>query len=128
MGGKQPKGLDGAFYEITVLTNVDDSMKVWQEEVFGPVLPIVTFDTEEEAINLANDTMYGLGGFVFTEDKQRFSRVATKLKTGNIAHNTALYFSPLTPFGGYKKSGNSRSQGLPGFHEVTQIKVTAEEK
>ncbi|HLC91732.1 MAG TPA: aldehyde dehydrogenase family protein [Candidatus Saccharimonadales bacterium] len=128
IGGKQPEGLEGAYYEVTVLIKISPDMRVWKEEVFGPVLPVVTFETEEEAIKLANDTEYGLGAFVFTEDIERYRRVAKQIKAGNIAHNTAWYFSPSTPFGGYKKSGNGRSQGLPGFHEVTQIKVIAEEK
>jgi succinate-semialdehyde dehydrogenase/glutarate-semialdehyde dehydrogenase len=127
-GGDQPDNLKGAYYELTVLSNVSGDMEVWNEEVFGPVLPIVVFKTEEEAIDLANDTKYGLGGFIYTEDIDRYRRVASKLKTGDIAHNSALYFSPLTPFGGYKSSGNGRSQGIPGFEEVTQIKIMAEEK
>jgi succinate-semialdehyde dehydrogenase/glutarate-semialdehyde dehydrogenase len=128
VGGKRPEGVSGAYYEVTVLTNITFDMRVWNEEVFGPVLPVVTFETEEEAVQLANDTTYGLGAFIFTEDLERYRRVAAQLKTGNIAHNTALYFSPYTPFGGYKNSGNGRSQGIVGFHEVSQIKVIAEEK
>lgn len=128
VGGKQPEGLQGAYYEVTVLTNVSDNMRVWKEEVFGPVLPVVTFETEEEAVQLANDTEYGLGAYIFTEDVERYRRVAKQIQAGNIAHNTAWYFSPKTPFGGYKKSGNGRSQGTVGFHEVSQIKVIAEEK
>ena len=128
VGGKQPEGLQGAYYEVTVLTDVNDSMRVWNEEVFGPVLPVVTFETEEEAVTLANDTEYGLGAYVFTEDKERYLRVAKQIQAGNIAHNTAWYFNPKTPFGGYKKSGNGRSQGTVGFHEVSQIKVISEEK
>jgi len=128
VGGQQPTDLEGAYYEVTVLTNISFDMRVWKEEVFGPVLPIVTFETEEEAITFANDTEYGLGAYVFTEDIERYRRVAKQIQAGNIAHNTAWYFSPKTPFGGYKKSGNGRSQGLAGFHEVTQIKVIAEEK
>lgn len=128
VGGKQPEGLQGAYYEVTVLTNINHDMRVWKEEVFGPVLPVVTFETEEEAVTLANDTEYGLGAYVFTEDMERYRRVARQIQAGNIAHNTAWYFSPKTPFGGYKKSGNGRSQGTVGFHEVSQIKVIAEEK
>jgi len=128
VGGKQPESLEGAYYEVTVLTNISPDMRVWKEEVFGPVLPVVTFETEEEAVRLANDTEYGLGGYVFTESIERFRRVAKQIQAGDIAHNNATYFSPKTPFGGYKKSGNGRSQGLAGFHEVTQIKVIAEEK
>lgn len=128
VGGKQPESLNGAYYEVTVLTNIMPKMRVWHEEVFGPVLPIVTFETEEEAIALANDTEYGLGAYIFTEDIEKYRRVAKQIQAGNIAHNTAWYFSPKTPFGGYKKSGNGRSQGTVGFHEVSQIKVITEEK
>lgn len=127
-GGKQPDGLQGAYYEPTVLSNITFDMRVWSEEVFGPVLPVVTFTSEEEAVRLANDTVYGLGAYVFTQDKDRYFRVARQLRTGLVGHNNALYFSLQTPFGGYKKSGNSRSCGIEGFHEVTQIKVVGEEK
>ncbi len=127
-GGKEPAGLEGAFYEPTVLTNVTFDMRVWKEEVFGPVLSIVSFKTEAEAIELANDTTYGLSAFVFTTDKERYWRVASQLKAGGIAHNNALYFSPASPFGGYKGSGNSRVCGVEGFHEVTQVKLVSEEK
>jgi acyl-CoA reductase-like NAD-dependent aldehyde dehydrogenase len=127
-GGKEPKGLQGAYYEPTVLTDITFDMRVWKEEVFGPVLPAVTFKTEEEAIKLANDTIYGLAAFVFTTDKERYWRVAKQLQTGIVAHNNALYFSTKSPFGGYKASGNSRAGGIEGFHEVTQIKLISEEK
>ncbi len=127
-GGKQPDGLDGDYYEPTLLANINFDMRVWKEEVFGPILPIVTFKTEEEAIALANDTQYGLSAFVFTNSKERFRRVAGKLQAGAIGHNNALYFSPYSPFGGYKQSGNSRVCGVEGFHEVTQTKLVSEEK
>lgn len=128
LGGKEPEGLQGAYYEPTVLTNVTFDMRVWKEEVFGPVLPIVTFKTEEEAIQLANDTIYGLGAYVFTKDKERYFRVAKQIQSGLVGQNNALYFSTNTPFGGYKASGNSRTLGTEGFHEVTQTKVISEEK
>lgn len=127
-GGKEPTGLKGAYYEPTVLTNITFDMRVWKEEVFGPVLPLVTFKTEEEAVQLANDTSYGLSAFVFTTDKDIYRRVAAKLQAGAIAHNNSLYFSPYSPFGGYKGSGNSRVCGEEGFHEVTQVKLISEEK
>jgi acyl-CoA reductase-like NAD-dependent aldehyde dehydrogenase len=127
-GGKRPDGLSGAYYEPTLLTNISFDMRVWREEVFGPVLAVVPFKTEEEAIRLANDTEYGLGAFVFTEDKDRYFRVAKQLQTGIIAHNNALYFSPDSPFGGYKASGNSRTGGIDGFHEVSQVKIVSEAK
>jgi acyl-CoA reductase-like NAD-dependent aldehyde dehydrogenase len=103
-------------------------MRIWKEEVFGPVLPIVTFKTEEEAVQLANDTIYGLSAFVFTEDNEKHLRIARQLEAGAVAHNNALYFSPYSPFGGYKRSGNSRVCGVEGFNEVTQVKLVSEEK
>lgn len=127
-GAKEPGSLRGAYYEPTVLTDVTFDMRVWTEEVFGPVLPVVTFKTEDEAIQLANDTPYGLSAFVFTENAERYLRVASRLEAGAIAHNNALYFSPASPFGGYKNSGNSRVCGVEGFHEVTQVKIISEEK
>lgn len=127
-GGREPVVLQGAYYEPTVLTGISFDMRVWKEEVFGPVLPVVTFKTEKEAIKLANDTVYGLGSYVFTQDKARYFRVARQIQSGLVAHNNALYFSADTPFGGYKASGNSRTLGLEGFYEVTQIKVISEEK
>lgn len=89
LGGKRPAGLQGAYYEPTVLTNVTTDMRVWREEVFGPVLPIFTFNSEEEAVQLANDIDYGLGAYVYTEDIERYRRVARQIQAGNIAHNTA---------------------------------------
>jgi len=118
----------GAFYNPTILTNITKDMKVWTEEVFGPVLPIITFETEEEAINLANDTVYGLGGYVFTEDKQKAERVASKIKTGMVSINNTLYLQPTSPFGGYKQSGLGREHGKYGLHDLCQIKVVSIEK
>jgi succinate-semialdehyde dehydrogenase/glutarate-semialdehyde dehydrogenase len=128
IGGKKPEGLSEAFFEPTLLNNVTTDMKVWKEEVFGPVLPIVTFETEEEALQLANDTEYGLGGYILTEDKERASRVAAKIKTGMISVNGMLYLHPSSPFGGYKKSGIGREHGKYGFHDLCQVKVIATEK
>lgn len=127
-GGKQPENLVGAYYLPTMLTNISFDMRVWQEEVFGPVLAVVTFQHEAEAIQLANDTAYGLGAFVFTADKERYIRVAKQLQSGMVAHNNALYYHPTCPFGGYKMSGNSRTNGIAGFHTVTQLKLVSQEK
>lgn len=127
-GGKEPADLQGAYYEPTVLTDITPDMRVWQEEVFGPVLPVVTFKTDEDAVRLANDTIYGLGGFVFTEDKDRYRRVARQIQTGVIGQNNALFYNPYSPFGGYKASGTGRTNGVNGFHAVTQPKLICEEK
>ncbi len=128
IGGKRPAGLNGAFYEPTLITGVKKDMKVWTEEVFGPVLPIISFETEEEAIELANDTKYGLGAFVFTTDKALMSRVAAKIQSGMVSQNNLSYIKPYDPFGGYKQSGIGREHGKYGFEDVTQVKVIASEK
>lgn len=127
-GGKRPHNLKGAYYEPTILTNIKFDMKVWKEEVFGPVLPIVSFDSLQEAINLANDTIYGLGGYIYTKDKARAFSVANKLKTGNININNSNYNVPNDPFGGYKNSGIGREHGKIGFIELCNKKVIAYKK
>ncbi|MFA5877365.1 MAG: aldehyde dehydrogenase family protein [Candidatus Paceibacterota bacterium] len=126
-GGKQP-GLAGVYYEPTLLINITPTMRVWQEEVFGPVLPIIKFKTEEEAIALANDTEYGLGAYVYTKDKVKAERVTAFLQTGMVSINGASYVRPMNPFGGYKHSGLGRLHGRWGFEEVTEAKVVARRK
>lgn len=128
VGGKKPDGLNGAYYEPTLLTNITSDMRVWQEEVFGPVLPIVTFSSEEEAIQKANDTKYGLGAYVFTADNERFMRVAHQLESGMVSQNTLSYINTCNPFTGYKMSGGGREHAQFGFDDVTQIKVIARQK
>jgi len=120
--------LKGFFYSPMILTNINKDMKIWNEEVFGPVLPIVTFKTDEEAIELANDTKYGLGGYLFTEDKQKFRDVASQIKTGMVQNNDISYVTPSSPFGGCKVSGMGREHGKFGFYELAQIKLIAEDK
>lgn len=128
IGARRPEGLKGAYYEPTILTNITLDMRVWKEEVFGPVLPIVAFHTEEEAIALANDSQYGLGGYVYSHDKERALRVSRLLKTGNVSVNSANYVIPHDPFGGYKESGIGREHGKMGFHELCSAKLIALKK
>ncbi len=128
VGGKRPSNLDGAYYEPTLISNITKDMMVWQEEVFGPVLPVITFETEEEAVELANDTVYGLGAYIFTNDKELMKRVSLKIKSGMVSQNNLTYVKPFNPFGGYKQSGLGREHGKYGFHDVTQIKVVVTEK
>lgn len=128
IGGKRPENLEEGYYLPTILTNISFDMRVWKEETFGPVLPIVQFTTEEEAIRLANDTQYGLGAHVIINDNQQFMRVAKKIQSGMVAQNKINYLHPHNPFGGYKHSGMGRLHGEVGFHEVTQIKLISEEK
>ncbi len=127
-GAKRPENLLGAYYSPTILINISRNMRVWKEEVFGPVLPIVSFSTQAEAIDLANDTEYGLTAHILTSSKNRFEEVARKINAGSIGHNKTSYWSPLSPFGGYKKSGMGRIHGPFGFYESTQIKVISVEK
>jgi acyl-CoA reductase-like NAD-dependent aldehyde dehydrogenase len=126
--GKVPENLSGSFYPPMILIDITPDMKVWNEEVFGPVLPIATFDTEEKAIRMANDTKYGLGGYVFTEDKEKAERVALEINTGMVQMNNAGYVKPTSPFGGCKASGMGREHGKFGFQELTQVKLISIEK
>lgn len=128
IGGERYDKLDGAFYEQTLLTNIKPTMRVWKEEVFGPVLPIVTYKTEDEAIKLANDTNYGLGGYVYTEDSEKALNISRKIQSGGIVMNNTDYWVACNPFGGYKESGMGREHGKYGFEDVTQIKVITLEK
>ncbi|MGH7881819.1 MAG: aldehyde dehydrogenase family protein, partial [Candidatus Dormibacteraceae bacterium] len=124
-GGRRPENLQGGYYLPTLLTDVRTDMRVWREETFGPVLPIVSFSTEQEAIALANDTQYGLGAWVMTEDHDRFRRISRRLQSGMVTENNVNYLSSQNPFGGYKKSGMGRTHGEFGFHEVTQVKLVS---
>ena len=122
-GGKRVEGLDGAYYTPTLITNTTPDMKVVTEEVFGPVLPIITFKTEEEAIRIAHDTPYGLSAFVYSKNLERADRIAHVLEAGQVSINGCSYFSTNAPFGGYKKSGIGRTKGDIGFLQVTRQKV-----
>jgi succinate-semialdehyde dehydrogenase / glutarate-semialdehyde dehydrogenase len=128
VGGKRIRSLGGAFFEPTILINVTRDMRIWQEEVFGPVLPIVSFDTDDQAVHMANDTKYGLGAYVYTINKKRAIKTAIDIDTGMVSVNTASYLQPASPFGGYKDSGIGREHGKYGFRELTQLKVVAAEK
>lgn len=127
-GGKRPDTLQGAYYLPTLITNVTDTMRVWNEEVFGPVLIVRSFKNEEEAVNLANATRYGLGALVFSKDKMRAKRVAGSIDAGNVEINSALHWLPCNPFGGYKESGIGREHGVIGLQELCQIKLISDEK
>lgn len=126
-GGKRPEQ-KGNYFEPTILTNINRDMRVWKEEVFGPILPVISFKTIEEAIELANDTIYGLGSYVFTTDKQTFEKVSKELKTGMVACNNLAYSAPYNPFGGVKKSGLGRIRGKWGVRGLCNIKIVTFEK
>jgi len=121
-GAEAPEGLDkGFFVRPTVFSNVRTDMTIAQEEIFGPVLSILPYDTEEEAIAIANDTIYGLAGGVWSADADRAKRVARQMRTGQVEINGGS-FNPLAPFGGFKQSGNGRELGKFGLEEFLEVK------
>jgi succinate-semialdehyde dehydrogenase/glutarate-semialdehyde dehydrogenase len=123
MGGKIPEAhSEGAYYEPTLITGVTPDMRIYEEEVFGPVLPIYSFKTEEEAIAEANRTIYGLSSYIFTEDTVLAKRVATQLDAGEVNHND-VDSCPANPFGGYKSSGMGRTGGKVGLYHACQVKM-----
>lgn len=123
IGGQRPDNLEGAYYLPTIITDTTPDMRVVSEEVFGPILPVITFSTEEEALELTHATEYGLSAFVYSKDNERAERVAHQLQAGQVSINGCSYFSTNAPFGGYKKSGIGRVKGDIGFMQVAQAKV-----
>lgn len=121
-GTEPPEGLDkGYFVRPTVFSEVTTDMTIAQEEIFGPVLAILPYDTEEEAVRIANDTVYGLAGAVWSADPARAERVARQLRTGQVDINGGA-FNPAAPFGGYKQSGIGRERGKFGLEEFLEVK------
>ena len=122
-GPDLPNGLNkGYFVKPTIFTDVNNDMKIAREEIFGPVLSIIPFDTEEEAIKITNDTSYGLGNYLQTEDKEKAKRVARKVRAGTVYIN-GQGAETGAPFGGFKQSGNGREGGLWGFTEYLEVKA-----
>jgi succinate-semialdehyde dehydrogenase/glutarate-semialdehyde dehydrogenase len=119
-GGTTPEGA-GAFYPATVIS-VDKNNDILNHEVFGPVAPIVTFDTDAEAIQLANSTDFGLISYVFTKDLARAIRTAEAIESGMVAINKGVISDPAAPFGGVKQSGLGREGGFDGIHEFLETK------
>jgi len=122
-GAEAPEGLDkGYFVRPTVFSEVRTDMTIAQEEIFGPVLSILPYDDEDEAVRIANDTVYGLAGGVWAGDAERATAVARKLRTGQVEVNGGS-FNPLAPFGGYKQSGHGRELGKFGLDEFLETKA-----
>jgi succinate-semialdehyde dehydrogenase/glutarate-semialdehyde dehydrogenase len=120
VGGTLPDG-PGAFYPATVIEVASDN-PILNHEVFGPVAPVVTFDTDEEAITLANSTDYGLISYVYSEDLKRALRMAEAIESGMVAINRGVISDPAAPFGGVKQSGLGREGGFDGIHEFLETK------
>jgi aldehyde dehydrogenase (NAD+) len=122
-GGGRPHGLPTGYYvEPTIFSHVDNRMTIAQEEIFGPVLAIIPYDDEADAVAIANDSPYGLSGGVWAGSSERAVAVARQLRTGQVDVNGGR-FNPLAPFGGYKKSGTGREIGPLALDEYFQLKA-----
>ncbi|MFP4158916.1 MAG: aldehyde dehydrogenase family protein [Desulfobacterales bacterium] len=124
-GGKRarPEGLEGGFYyEPTVFADVENSMRIAREEIFGPVVCVIKYDTEEQAVEIANDSKYGLAGGIFSASNARAERIARQIRTGTMWINNYHAFGDFCPFGGYKQSGIGRELGEEGLKEYTELK------
>ncbi|GIU86173.1 MAG: aldehyde dehydrogenase [Acidimicrobiia bacterium] len=125
-GGSKPtdlaQGLDPNAYYLPTIFEADNSMKIAQEEIFGPVLCVIPFDSDDEAVKIANDSIYGLGGGVWSKDLDRAHAVAARMRTGTVWVNDYHMITPNQPFGGYKQSGVGRELGDIGFNEYRQVK------
>jgi aldehyde dehydrogenase (NAD+) len=125
IGGERAvvEGHDGGYYfKPTILGGVNNSMRVAQEEIFGPVLVVIPFDDEAEAVRIANDSIYGLAGGVWSSDNARAVKVAEQMRTGTVWINDWHMINPRFPFGGYKQSGLGREHGQLGFNEYREVK------
>ncbi len=122
-GPGRPDGLSkGYFVKPTIFANVNNSMTIAREEIFGPVLVMIPYKDEEQAVRVANDTVYGLSGYVFSGDIERARRIARRLRTGMV-HLNGAPTDPHAPFGGYKQSGNGREWGREGLKEFLEVKA-----
>jgi aldehyde dehydrogenase (NAD+) len=127
VGGGRPADQErGYFVEPTLIVGVDNSARVAQEEIFGPVLVVIPHDGDDDAVALANDSVYGLSGSVWSADRDRAIAVSNRIRTGTVGINGGLWFSPDMPFGGYKQSGVGRESGVAGFEEYLETKSIAE--
>jgi len=126
LGGRRPEHLPhGYFHEVTIFDDVDNAMSIAQEEIFGPVASVIGFDTDDQAVQIANDSRYGLYGGIHSTDPATAYEMALQLRTGGVVINGGLYKQMDAPFGGYKQSGLGREFGEHWLHEYTQQKAIA---
>ncbi len=125
LGGKAPEHLpNGFFYEPTLITGVGPDAKVCQEEVFGPVLAVLPYEDDDDAVAIANDSIFGLSATVIGEDDHA-TAVARRIRAGTVSINGGMWYAPDAPFGGYKQSGIGREMGVLGFEEYLEVKTLA---
>jgi aldehyde dehydrogenase (NAD+) len=120
--GRVPGHETGFYARPTVFSEVDSSMRIAQEEIFGPVLCIIAYETLDEAVAIANDTVYGLSAHVQSRDLDHARAVASRIRAGQVLLNHPAW-NPMAPFGGYKRSGNGREFGVYGFEEYLETKA-----
>lgn len=124
VGGGRPSHLEkGYFVEPTLFVDVDPDSTIAQEEIFGPVLAVIPFDDDDDAVRIANNSRYGLSGSVQSGSLERAMNVARRIRTGTLSVNGGMWFAPDSPFGGYKESGLGREHGIEGFREYLQTKT-----
>ncbi len=123
IGGKALAGREGFYLEPTVLVDVAPDSDVAQEEIFGPVLRVIPYDTVDEAVDIANSTIYGLAAEVSGGTEESALAVARRMRAGSLSVNGGMYFSVSTPLGGYKQSGLGRRNGEEGFREYMELKA-----
>ncbi len=126
LGGGRPAHLPVGYYvEPTLFADVDNSMTIAREEIFGPVLVVIAYDDDDDAVRIANDNPYGLSGAVTSASEERALGVARRIRSGTISVNGGIYYGADSPFGGYKQSGVGRQNGLEGFAQYCETKVIA---
>jgi aldehyde dehydrogenase (NAD+) len=125
-GGRRPPQFEkGFFVEPTLIADVDNTMTVAREEIFGPVLVVIPFDDDDDAVRIANDNPYGLAGYVTWGSAERGLAVARRLRAGTVSVNGAVSYGADAPFGGYKASGVGRQNGIEGFNQYLEVKTIA---
>jgi aldehyde dehydrogenase (NAD+) len=127
VGGGRPEDRDvGWFVLPTLVVGLGNEARVAREEIFGPVLVVIPHDGDDHAVAMANDSLYGLSGSVWSGDRDRAMAVASKMRTGTVSVNGGVWYGPDVPFGGYKQSGVGREMGIAGLEEYLEIKSIAE--